>query len=187
MPRHPWKTEAEYNAHWTARVKARCVISESGCWVWQGGLSNNGYAQSAYRTRGCRVHRKMYEIANGVTLERWEYACHHCDIRNCVNPAHVWIGTPKDNQQDMSRKGRAGLQSSPTCKRGHLLSGDNVYRAPSTGRRGCKLCQRRRMRIAAGWPELLADTMDAVPNGYRPVNGKFRRRSKPTSRQSEMR
>lgn len=161
--------------HWVARIKARCTITESGCWLWPGGLSRNGYAQDAYRSKGCRVHRKMFEIANGVTLERWQYACHTCDTRHCVNPAHVWIGTPKDNQQDMSRKGRAGFQSATHCRAGHEMTPENTRRYPPNYRRSCVACQRIRQRVAAGWPKDLAHNMPSTPPGLRPVGGKFKR------------
>lgn len=43
-------------------------------------------------------------------LSRAEMVCHSCDVRACVNPSHLWLGTAKDNIQDMWRKGRANVR-----------------------------------------------------------------------------
>ena len=39
--------------------------------------------------------------------------CHSCDNPICCNPAHLWVGTPKDNSQDCAKKGRQFLQRHP--------------------------------------------------------------------------
>ena len=161
-----------YKKRWLERVLSKCNRTDSGCLVWTGFIHpTGGYGQTTHRDHGNgHVHRLMYETVHGVTLDRWELVCHSCDNRLCCEIKHLWIGTPKENQLDMSLKGRAGYQSSTHCKRGHEFTSENTYRAPSTGRRGCKLCQRRRMRIAAGWPAELAEKLPLTPHGYRPIN-----------------
>lgn len=56
-----------------------------------------------------------------------------------------------------------------TCKRGHPLSGENLYINPR-GVRNCKTCERARLRILSGWPEDLAYNTPKVPARYSPDN-----------------
>jgi len=57
---------------------------------------------------GSMIPRWVYEGSTGKTLPPDIYVCHTCDNPSCINPAHLWEGTQKDNMQDASRKGRLG-------------------------------------------------------------------------------
>lgn len=171
-------TEAAYNVRWIERMKAKCVIdSATGCWLWQKLKTYNGYAQDSYRTRTGPVHRRMYEVVRGVKLERFQYACHTCDTRHCINPDHIWIGSPQDNQVDMSRKKRAAGQLQTHCHLGHEFTEENTYwsNRGRTKARNCRTCHRARFRIRAGWPKDLAYSLTAVPHGYAPVGASWKR------------
>lgn len=159
-------TKAEYDAHWLKRIFARCVRTDSGCLVWQGQLTYNGYAQDAYRAKTKSLHRQVFKVVNDVELGRSTDVCHHCDVRNCIEPTHLWAGSRKDNMQDCSAKGRADGQWKTHCLRGHPLSGDNLYIHSPNGLRSCKTCQRGRMRIRQGWSEADAFSMERIPFGY---------------------
>lgn len=182
----------DYDAKWIARVKARTVVNESGCWLWQGfchkyhgkqAADTRGYAGTNYRAKSVFAHRKMLEL-HTRPLARNEAACHTCDTPSCVNPAHLWIGTWKQNKLDEVAKGRNWYVVRTHCPRGHEYTPENTYMHPGRdgrGARGCKLCNRVRQRIKAGWPEDLAMKLDKTPHGYRPVNGNFKRAADTTT------
>jgi hypothetical protein len=77
-----------------------------GCWVWTGAKYPNGYG--AFSVRRCTpegAHRVAYRLFKGDT-PKGSFVCHTCDEPACVNPDHLFLGSPKDNTWDMLRKGR---------------------------------------------------------------------------------
>lgn len=83
---------------------------KSQCWEWTGKKDRKGYGQFYfYRENGKfyrpGAHRVSYILLKGP-VEDGKCVCHHCDVPSCVNPAHLFVGTYKDNVADMDRKGR---------------------------------------------------------------------------------
>lgn len=77
------------------------------CWPYLGGRSHNGYGQFTFKhIYNVRAHRVVYELANGP-IPDGKFIMHTCDNPPCCNPAHLRLGTPLDNMQDMAAKGRA--------------------------------------------------------------------------------
>jgi hypothetical protein len=77
----------------------------TGCMEWMGGRSGDGYGSIKVNGIQTAAHRYAYEIAFG-TIPDGLFVCHHCDNPICCNKDHMFLGTPKDNMDDMARKGR---------------------------------------------------------------------------------
>lgn len=92
----------------------------NGCIHWTGYTDKNGYGllQVEFETFGkpVRAHRLSYEQKNG-SISEGLWVLHKCDNPSCINPDHLFLGTPKDNVQDMMMKkrnkpGRRGMKGS---------------------------------------------------------------------------
>lgn len=105
------------DADYIARYKAKTITNENGCWIWQGYIHQFGYAETSYRSETWRAHRIMFKLHNPETFDPKLDVCHSCDTPACINPAHLWQGTEKDNMIDCSKKGRIFLQRKTECKR----------------------------------------------------------------------
>jgi len=91
-------------------------IPEGGCWVWMGTTTVRGYGQLIKDTKKLSAHRASYEAFVGP-IPKGMNVCHTCDNVSCVNPNHLFLGTQKQNLQDMARKGRSTRgEKSPSAK-----------------------------------------------------------------------
>lgn len=163
-----------------ARLVAKTRRDEvTGCWLWTGYVhTKRKYAAHRYggtslpapgTKRGQRTlhaHRAMWIVVHGEPEKGME-VCHRCDNPRCVNPNHLFLGTHKTNMTDSRQKGRHFLSAKTVCKRGHLLSGENLY-VCSSGLRHCKQCERDRHRA-----RYLADPQRAIER-----NRMYRQRQK---------
>lgn len=92
------------------KEKIRYTIDSSGCWIWAGSKKGgSGYGRVSHEGRYIGAHRGSYmayvgEIPEGLLV------LHKCDVKLCVNPSHLFVGTHSDNMQDMLRKGRGRYQ-----------------------------------------------------------------------------
>jgi hypothetical protein len=83
------------------------VAFTDGCWEWQASIrKRDGYGRfQTGATTQETAHRFSYALANGP-IPQGMFVCHRCDNPRCVRPDHLFLGTPDDNMQDKTRKGR---------------------------------------------------------------------------------
>ena len=95
------------------RIERFQVIS-NGCWGWKGNTDGKGYGTLSNRKGSGfspeKAHRVSYEKKYGE-IPIGMFVCHKCDNPICTNPDHLFLGTPKDNSQDCSKKGRLNKKS----------------------------------------------------------------------------
>lgn len=81
-------------------------VPESGCWIWTGALAVSGYGSiNIGNHRSETAHRVSYMLHKGE-IPKGMHICHSCDVRQCVNPSHLFAGSNLDNILDSMSKGR---------------------------------------------------------------------------------
>lgn len=99
-----WPTTQENRASEILRQKT-VLDSGSGCHIWLGACTNDGYGTIRFRCKPSRTHRVAWELKNGP-IPPGLLVLHKCDVPKCVNPDHLFLGTQQENMNDMVRKKR---------------------------------------------------------------------------------
>lgn len=128
----------------------------SGCWLWTGSLNRFGYGKFYARGASWLAHRFSYELRIGPVPEQL-HVCHKCDVTQCVNPDHLFLGTHADNMRDKSLKGRSrtgtgdrhGSKTRPDRYMGGPRGDSHHKRAAFLVRLAGALFRVRRRRICA--------------------------------------
>jgi hypothetical protein len=122
-------------------------IQPTGCMLSSLAKNSRGYATKRLRINGewktLTVHRLVLEHSLGRQLRPEYFACHTCDVRNCINPNHLWSGSRLKNSQDRFKKGRikdVGSTSAPTPEKQlreiEIIPGIRAQIQPN----GCRIC-----------------------------------------------
>jgi len=132
------------------------------CWDWDAGMFREGYGAFVVEGRVQGAHRISHELASGSPIPAGMYVCHSCDRKKCVNPNHLWVGTPKQNTADMRQKGRG--------RDPRVLSGEESWSAKLTWAAVGEIREAKRRGVStndlmARFPNVSRRTINAAARG----------------------
>lgn len=118
----------------------RNVRKSDGCWEWTAYRDGRGYGSIRSDGATWRAHRLSWVMAHGPILPGL-FVCHRCDNPPCVNPVHLFLGTPADNMRDMDAKGRRVAMPGALNRHAKLTPAQviEIRRRAANGERGTAL------------------------------------------------
>lgn len=136
------QNQARTNEEMAAYLLTKRSTNNKGCWEWSGQLSKSGYGKIHWHTYGhLRVHRVAAMLWLQFPITDTRIVCHRCDNRKCFNPAHLFVGTHRDNQRDSVQKKRNANVRKICCAHGHEYTAENTW-LDKLGHRHCRACHR---------------------------------------------
>lgn len=103
---------------------------QDACWLWLGGRAPNGYGRfNLEHAKPVGAHRAAWMFEHGDIPDGMS-VLHRCDNRPCVNPAHLYVGTQRDNLRDMVARGR--YRGNIAAELARLGKGHTSWRATLT-------------------------------------------------------
>lgn len=90
----------------SGKLQKYVPVPESGCWIWLGSTDKDEYG-TIHRAEGShlKAHRESYQFHVGA-IPQGKQVLHRCDTPCCINPSHLYLGTPKEKGEDKVTRGR---------------------------------------------------------------------------------
>lgn len=143
MPNPPWTRQQKIAAFWSHVTEVR-----GDCWIWHGLRHPIGHG----RFCGHPAAQFSWELHFGQTIQKGKFACHSCDVPECVHPWHLFEGTNRENQLDKVRKGRQAFGTHHGRTRLSTQTVNAIRRLYATGQWSMpRLAQRFRLGTNHVW------------------------------------
>jgi Autographiviridae endonuclease len=123
------------------RFLAKVSPRADGCWLWTGLVRPDGYGAVRFEGREQAAHRVAWKLFRGKIGEGIS-VCHKCDVRACVNPAHLFLGTPA-----------AKLTEQQVCRIKTMLKEDKMYASEIAREFGVSETAIRAIKAGKTWRE----------------------------------
>jgi DNA-binding MarR family transcriptional regulator len=177
------------------RFWQRVIKQENGCWLYQSESPRYPLITFGGRDGGnITAHRFSYQLHSGAPVPAGLFVCHKCDVKNCVNPAHLYVGTHEDNTRDIVERGRQARNTARKVQparyryaRSHKLRNDerDALKAEYASGKWTQMQLAKRWRISQA---TVSATIRGVQNmgqgvGAKKRVGHFRRKLKPDAYQ----
>jgi len=123
------------------------VDTSGACWLWlgarKGGKTGQEYGDFYYQGAKVTAHRASL-LLTGVIIPLGKVVCHICNVKRCVRPSHLYVGTSSQNSYDAVKAGTHPQAKKLFCKFGHEYTDENTYWSNTrTGwGRWCRECHR---------------------------------------------
>lgn len=134
------------------RFLSKIAFSDEGCWEWTSTKDSKGYGVFWHEGSSVKAHRLAFCLFNSVdisSLGRFDFACHTCDTPSCVRSDHVYIGTPRDNANDRSQRGRSN--SARGTRHGSFTHPESIASGWRSGPRKAKGRAERAAAMLSDW------------------------------------
>lgn len=148
-----------------------CRDAANGCWLWQGMVAPDGYGVAFIAGKRQAAHRAAWMLfCNPIPLGM--AICHKCDVRACVNPDHLFVGTAADNAQDRVNKDRAPrgerhhaakLTASQVSLIKSMLAQDRMYSTEIARQFGVSPATIHEIKAGKTWHDVEAQPLSTVP------------------------
>ncbi len=142
------------------------------CTEWDGPLNAYGYGRVTNDGVTMGAHRAAWIDAHGPIPDGM-FVCHHCDNRACVNADHLFLGTPKDNMDDMWAKGRGNPGRMPG-ERNPSAKLTDAQVLEMRGKHVPEYTKFGRNRTRSNIQELAAEYGMSVPQVHKIINNQAR-------------
>lgn len=150
------------------QIISKVKVDKNDCWIWLPKSRTFGYGQYGFGGKNYRAHRLSFHAFIGQIPEGL-FVCHKCNVRDCVNPDHLFLGTPKENMQDSAKKGTLMKGDRHTSAKLTTKKAVEIINRHRSGRISCKelakeygVCHSTILRVVQGVNWVCPETKEAL-------------------------